>query len=127
MTDRVILHQMRFSGHHGLSAEERAWPQPMELDLEIVTDLRAAGEADDIELTVDYRPVFDICRQVVEESSYRLLEGIAETVAREVLALPRVSEVLIRVRKLRVPLQGQLAHAAVEIRRVAAPEGDALP
>ncbi|CAN5613582.1 dihydroneopterin aldolase [soil metagenome] len=117
MNDRVILQAMRFMGRHGLHAEERVAPQPIEVDVELAADLRIAGAEDDIDRTVDYEPVFEICRQVIEESSYRLLEAVAETIAREVLAATATPEVLVRVRKMRVPIKGKLAYAAVEIRR----------
>ena len=33
MTDRITLQAMRFEGHHGVSDEERLFPQELEVDL----------------------------------------------------------------------------------------------
>jgi dihydroneopterin aldolase len=120
MTDRIALTNMRFQGRHGVLEEERAQAQPFEVDVELYLDLKPAGVSDDLSRTVDYRDVFEICRAVVEGPSYQLIEALAESVAARLLAAfeaAGLSEVVVRVRKPRVPLPGLLDHAAVEIRR----------
>ncbi len=118
MTDRIVLHAMEFEGRHGVGDEERADPQHIELDVELTLDLRDAGRTDDLEQTVDYGDVFERCRAIVEERSFHLLEGIAEAVAVDLLSsFPRLESVLVRVRKLGVPIDGVLDYAGVEIER----------
>lgn len=120
MTDRVALVNMRFEGRHGVLEFEQTTAQPFEVDAEIYLDLGPAGRSDNIELTIDYREVFRICREVVEGPSLRLIEAVAETIARRILVefeAARLSEVVIRVRKPRVALPGSLNSAMVEIRR----------
>ncbi|HEY8168971.1 MAG: dihydroneopterin aldolase [Candidatus Limnocylindrales bacterium] len=117
MTDRIVLSAMRFEGRHGVSDEERATPQPIEVDVELHLDLQPAGSDDDIAKTVDYGQVFELCRDLVEATNFRLLETIAEGIAHEILVAHPVDEVVVRVRKLRVPVGGTLDHAEVEIRR----------
>ena len=122
MTDRVALANMRFEGKHGVLDEEQTTAQPFEVDAELMLDLGPAGRSDDLSLTVDYRDVFRICREVVEGPSFRLIEALAETIAARILAefAPAgVSEVVVRVRKPRLALPGQLDAAVVEIRRLA--------
>lgn len=117
MTDRIVLHAMAFQGRHGVSAEERAEPQPFEVDVEMAMDLRPAGTEDDLERTADYSRAYEIAREVVESASFHLIEAIAEAVAHEILAeYPRLRDVTVRVRKMR--LRGRkLAYAGVEITR----------
>ena len=117
MTDRIVLSRMRFDGRHGISAEERAVPQPFEVDVELYLDLQPAGIDDDLHKTVDYSQVFELCRDLVEATNFQLLETIAEGIAHEILVAHPVAEVVVRVRKLRVPVSGTLDHAEVEIRR----------
>lgn len=117
MTDRIILRNIRLEGRHGFGDEERATPQPFEVDVELVLDLQPAGIADDLDQTVDYARVYDIVKQVVEANSYRLLETLAETISQEILAGFRVAEVGVRVRKPAVRLGGPLDYAGVEIWR----------
>jgi dihydroneopterin aldolase len=120
MTDRISLVNMRFEGRHGVPDEERAHSQPFEVDVELYLDLRPAGLADDLSQTVDYRDVFEICRETVEGPSCRLIETLAEKIATRIMATfepTAVSEVVVRVRKPAVVLAGELDGAAVEIRR----------
>jgi dihydroneopterin aldolase len=123
MTDRVALTNMRFDGQHGVPDEERTRLQPFEVDAEIYLDLRLAGLADDLSRTVDYRTVFEICRETVEGPSCRLIETLAERIAARLLIefdAAAVSEVVVRVRKPKVMLPGKLDGATVEIRRTPA-------
>jgi dihydroneopterin aldolase len=117
MSDRIVLKSMRFMGRHGLTDDERSRPQPFEVDVELVTNLQPAGVDDDIAQTVDYAQVFEICRELVEATNFKLLEAIAEGIAHEILTAVPVAEVGVRVRKPEVPIEGQLDYAGVEIWR----------
>jgi len=126
VTDRIVLADLRFEGHHGVTDEEQATAQPIEVDVELARDLRAAGVSDDLALTVDYAAVYDACRAIVETRRFRLLEAIAEEIARTVLVGFPVDEVTVRVRKPRVRLGGPLAYAGVEVRRARGGEPAAI-
>jgi len=118
MSDRIYLHGMVFEGRHGVTEEERASPQPIEVDVDVVVDLRRAGESDDLAQTVDYGDVFAVCRDVVENESFHLLEGIAEALARRVLGrFADVDAIHVNVKKPGVPLHGVVEHAGVRIER----------
>ena len=117
MSDRIVLRNMRFMGRHGYYEHELSTPQPFEVDVELVLNLQPAGVDDDLEKTVDYGRVYAIARQIVESTSYRLLEAIAEAISHEILSEFEVTEVGVRVRKPAVQLGGALDHAAVEIWR----------
>ena len=108
---------MQFMGRHGYYEHELEQPQPFEVDVELVLNLQPAGVDDDLTRTIDYGRVYEIVRQVVESTSFRLLEAIAEAISHELLARFEVREVGIRVRKPAVRLGGPLDHAAVEIWR----------
>ena len=127
MSDVIALTNMQFQGRHGVSAGEREIAQPFEVDVEIHLDLRPAGLTDDLDKTVDYRDIFEICRSVVEGPSRLLIETLAEAIAEKVLEGSEdsgVDEVVVRVRKPDVPLPGQLDHVSVEITRRAPRERD---
>ncbi len=117
MSDRIVLANMQFEGRHGYYDHELLQPQPFEVDVELVLNLQPAGTDDDLEQTIDYGRVYAIARQVVESTSFRLLEAIAEAISHEVLVEFDVTEVGVRVRKPKVQLGGPLDHAAVEIWR----------
>ena len=121
MTDRIALVGMTFEARHGVNDWEKERAQRFEVDVELVVDTRPAGESDALQDTVDYRGVHEAVRRVVEGPPVDLIERLAESIARDVLAgSPLASEVLVRVRKPDVQLGGPLDHAAVEIVRARA-------
>jgi 7,8-dihydroneopterin aldolase/epimerase/oxygenase len=117
VSDRIILRNIRLEGRHGYNEEELETPQPFEVDVELILNLQPAGIDDDLEQSVDYARVYDIVRQVVESTSYRLLEALAEAISHEILAAFPVVEVGVRVRKPAVKLSGPLDYAGVEVWR----------
>jgi dihydroneopterin aldolase len=117
MTDRIVLHNMVFQGRHGVLESEQREPQPFGVDVELVLNLQPAGVDDDIAKSVDYAVVFDVTRQIVESTSFRLIEALAEAIAHELLVDFPVQEVGVRIRKLQVPIDGTLDYAGVEIWR----------
>lgn len=117
MSDTITLTGMRFEGRHGVSAEERAFPQLLELDLVLELDLAPAGRSDDLADTIDYGPLVELCRGAVERNSFRLLEALAGAIADRVLHATPAAAVTVRVRKLAVPVEADLDFAQVAIRR----------
>jgi dihydroneopterin aldolase len=116
--DRIMLSSMRFEGVLGVSEEERAFPQMLEVDLDLEADLAAAAASDALADSVDYGPLVELTGQVVEGSSFKLLEGLAGALVGGVLAAdPRIAAATVRVRKLAVPMDVSMDHAAVELRR----------
>jgi 7,8-dihydroneopterin aldolase/epimerase/oxygenase len=117
MTDRITLRGMQFMGRHGVAAEERAEPQPFEVDVVLRLDLSRPSGTDDLGDTVNYSTLFKLARQVVEERSFHLLEALAAAIADAVLAAHPVDDVEVRVRKPKAPLPGALDAVEVRIRR----------
>jgi dihydroneopterin aldolase len=108
---------MKFQGRHGYYDHEMTNPQPFEVDAELLLDLQPAGLDDDLARTVDYAEVYSAIRQIVESTSFRLLEALAEAISHELLADFAITEVGVRIRKPAVQLGGPLDHASVEIWR----------
>jgi FolB domain-containing protein len=115
--DLIELRGLRMVCALGVPDAERARPQPVELDLDLVVDTAAAAGGDDLAATADYAAVLDAVAEVVTGSAYRLLESLAEAVAAAVLADGRVDEVVVGLRKLQPPVPYDLASAGVRITR----------
>src|SRR6266852_1450699 len=115
---RIVLAGMAFQARHGVADREKVEPQRFEVDVELGLDLQPAAVEDDLERTVDYGPVYETVRQIVESTTYNLIEALAEAICHELLnEYVRVREVTVRVRKPEVRLGGPLDYAGVEIRR----------
>lgn len=118
--DRIHLKGMVFYGHHGVTPEEQALGQRLEVDLEVEADLETAALEDDPEQTIDYGDLYRITREVVEGDPVRLLETIAQRVADRIQDEYDVGAVWVKVMKPGAPIDGSvLGHAAVEILREA--------
>lgn len=119
MSDRIVLSGMVFQARHGVHEWEKVESQRFEVDVELALDVQPAGLGDDLTRTVDYGAIYEVTRQVVESTTFNLIEALAEAIAHEVLTgHALVDEVAVRIRKPEVRLGGSLAFAAVEIRRV---------
>ncbi len=117
MSDRISLRGMQFTGRHGVSDEERATPQPFEVDLVLRLDLSKPAATDELADTINYATLFDLARAVVEERSFHLLEALAGAVGDAVLATHPVDDVEVRVRKPKAPLSGAFERVEVRVRR----------
>lgn len=118
MTDVLRVRNMIFHAYHGLLPEEARLGQRFEVDVEVRLDLSAAGAADDPAKTVDYVGVFEVVAGVVKGERYRLVEALAEAVARAVGQRFELTEsVLVRVRKPNPPVDAQFDGLEVEIER----------
>ena len=117
--DRILLEGMVFFGYHGVLPAERELGQRFVVDVELYLDLRPAGLADDLGLTVDYGEVHRQAKQVVEGEPVDLTETVAERISASVLEEhPAVRLVKVRVAKPDVRLDDTvLRGSAVEIVR----------
>jgi len=114
--DLLRLEGMRFFGHHGCLDDERSAGVHLDVDVEVRTDTREAARTDRVEDTVDYARLVEKCRQVVEDSSYHLIETVAERLAEGLLEEPKVASVRVRVAK-RPPLAVAVDHFSVTVER----------
>jgi 7,8-dihydroneopterin aldolase/epimerase/oxygenase len=118
VSDRIILADMTFQARHGVAPREKTDLQRFEVDVELGLDLQPAALEDDLGRTVDYGRVYQTTRQIVESTTFNLIEALAEAICHEILGEHQlVREVVVRVRKPEVRLGGPLAYAAVEVRR----------
>jgi 7,8-dihydroneopterin aldolase/epimerase/oxygenase len=109
---------MAFEARHGVNDWEKAQAQRFEVDVELRLGTRRAGISDALRETIDYRDVYEAVRRVVEGPPVDLIETLAESIARDVLAASRrARKVIVRVRKPDVQLGGPLAYAGVEVVR----------
>lgn len=117
MTDKIILKNMMFYAFHGVHEYEREQGQRFYVDLEIETDMIAAGESDDLSHTVDYTAVYSQVKEIVENHRYQLLEALSTSVADSVLAMNGVSGVRVGIRKPAVPIPGPIDYVQIDITR----------
>lgn len=118
MTDLIQLEALRVLCHVGVTDAERAQAQPLEIDLDLETDLGRAGTSDDVADTVDYGEVALVVAAAVEPARHHLLERVATVAADAALGVgDTVAAVTVTVRKLRPPVPLHVRTAGVRVRR----------
>lgn len=114
--DRILIRDLLVRGVIGVNEDERMRPQDILINVEMLTDTRAAGASDDLADTVDYGAVSKEIVALVEGSRYLLVERLAEEIARLCLAREGVQGVRVRVEKPRALRYGR--SVGVEIERM---------
>lgn len=97
--DRIHIRDLAIRCIIGIYPEERETKQDVLINVTMETDLRAAGQSDAIEDTVDYKAIKRRILDAVEASSFQLIESIAEQSAMICLGDPRVQRVTVTVDK----------------------------
>ena len=116
--DRIFLRGMRFMACHGVLPHEREVPQPFEVDVEMGLDLRAAGESDDLDDTVNYAKVYDVVSTVLTVTRKYLIEALAEEIAEDLLRdFDSLRWVRVTVHKPAAPIDGIFSDVGVTILR----------
>ena len=116
--DKIILTKMAFYGYHGVFSEETTLGQRFILDLIVETDLKRAGETDSLEASINYGEIYQVCKDIVEGKPYKLIESVAETIAKELLGrFHAIFQVTVKVIKPDPPIPGHYESVAVEITR----------
>ena len=115
--DRISIRDLRVEGRTGVTAEERATPQPLIVNIDIATDLKKAGESDDLADTVDYGAVTSDVARLVRSTETKLLEHLAERIAAHISSLKPVERVSVEVMKMNPPIGEDVGPVAVWIER----------
>ncbi|KPK96383.1 hypothetical protein AMJ80_00360 [bacterium SM23_31] len=115
--DIIRICNMSFFGHHGPWTNERKIGNHYQADINIYLDTRKAAKSDSIRKTIDYSGIFDIAQEVIERNSYKLLETIAEKIARKILEMFDIISVDVTIRKLKPSLRGVVDFVEITISR----------
>jgi FolB domain-containing protein len=97
--DKVIIKDLVARGIIGLNEWERETPQEILINLALYTDLRKAGEMDDIGDSVNYHNVAEKAQAHAESAGRFTVEALADDLARLCLEEPGVQKVQVRVEK----------------------------
>ena len=116
-SDCIQLRGLRVVCIVGVLPEERERPQPIELDIDIYTDLSIAGKSDDLADTVDYGAAAEAVSEICLSSQAQLLEHLAQRIADQLLLLTPVSAVAITIKKMRPPIPVDINSTAVQVVR----------
>jgi len=114
MPSYLIIEDLEFQGHCGVTAEERQVAQPVAVDLELDYPAEPAAATDDIGNAVDYARVSERVIDVGENEEFSLIETLADRLTNMVFAEFPVSRVRLWIRKIAPALKH--VHGSVGVR-----------
>jgi dihydroneopterin aldolase len=79
--DKIFLEELKIDTIIGIWDWERQIRQTVVIDLEMSADIAAAAATDQVEDTLNYKLVAKRLQQFVGESSFQLVETLAERIA----------------------------------------------
>ena len=97
--DIIFLQDMKVETVIGIWEWERKIRQTVAIDLEMSADIRKAAASDKVEDTLNYKSVAKRVQAFVGESSFQLVETLAENIAAIVLDEFDVAWVRVRLNK----------------------------
>ena len=116
--DRILITGLEVFANHGVYPAENELGQKFVVSLTLFADLRRAGEADDLDASIDYGAVCHEVDAFLRERTFKLIEAAAEGVAALLLrSHPRLLAVRVRLEKPWAPVGLPLASCAVVIER----------
>jgi dihydroneopterin aldolase len=115
-SDTIILEGIQVPAELGVTAAERRMRRPVMIDLEVGTDLSAAGRSDQIRHTLHYKRIFEVVEDVASNQEHRLVEALAARIIEAVFSKFDADWVTVTVRKPR-PIAGVLEYAGVRLSR----------
>lgn len=117
--DYIHLRDMEFYGYHGVLPEETKLGQRFRASVSLAVNTKKAGETDDLQYTVNYVEVYEICKSIIEGTPFSLIEKVAEEIASKILDTfeEKVYGCKVELVKPDPPIAGHYREVAVEIMR----------
>lgn len=97
--DRIYIQDLKLSCIIGINEDERLNQQDIIINIIIYAGLARACKSDNIDDTVDYKKLKKSIVKMVKDSSYYLIERLADHIAEICLAHPLIKKVTVRVDK----------------------------
>ena len=97
--DRIFIRDLVIRGKHGVLDVEHTRDQEFIVDISIDFDTRKAAESDVLDDTINYDFFRSIAQDVVQGTSFRLIERLADAVAQKILENKRIDRVSVTIRK----------------------------
>jgi len=117
LADHIVIEGIECRARIGVSEQERAQYQPLELNVRLHYSMDAAINTDSLELSIDYETVVRSIQDEVAQKECSLLETMAGHVCDVVLRDPRVEKIEVEVWKFPKSLQGEIRRVAVHLAR----------
>jgi FolB domain-containing protein len=97
--DQILIKDLVARGIIGINEWEREKTQEIRINIILYTDLKKAGESDDLQDSVDYRSIAKKALAHAETAKRLTVEALAADIAGLCLEHPKVHKARVRVEK----------------------------
>ena len=98
-SDKILIEGIKCEAILGVYPEERHERRTVIFDICCQLDATRSAQSDDLRDTMDYGRVVEQVISVASGTSFRLIEALAEKIARTVLEFPAVQQVTVKLTK----------------------------
>ncbi|MEA3326424.1 MAG: dihydroneopterin aldolase [Chloroflexota bacterium] len=97
--DKIFVNNLQVYGILGIHLHEQRIPQLIQISLCATTDIKDAAINDDIQQTINYSTLIKQIIQFIDNSRYRTIEALIETLATELLSDKQITSIWLRIEK----------------------------
>ena len=116
--DEIRIENLKVFANHGVFKEEQESGQDFYINAVLYGDTRKAGTTDELDESTNYGDVCHYINRFVSENVYKLIETVAENLARELLThFPLVKAIDLEIRKPHAPIGLPFESVSVKIHR----------
>ncbi len=115
MKSKIIIEGMHFKAHHGYYLEERKIGGQYIIDIEMEYDIQEAAENDNLDDTVNYEIVYQLCKTEMAVSR-KLIETVGLNIVKKLRkSFPDIPHMIITIHKINPPIDGLVDRASIRI------------
>jgi dihydroneopterin aldolase len=116
MIHAINIEGIKLYGYHGCLDEEAKIGGHYIVDVYMTTDFTEAAASDDLEKTIDYCSVYEICKAQMAIRS-KLIEQVCERIYKQLKSdFTTLKTLHVKVTKLTPPMNGDVEKVSVEIK-----------
>ena len=115
--DKVRILNLKIPARHGVYEFEKDKDGLFELDVEIFTNLSAAGKSDDLKDTINYDDAVSVITDIFTEKDYHLIEAVGDSICQKLLSDFPIQKVVLKIRKPHAAIMANLDTVEVELVR----------
>lgn len=116
--DSIQIRDLEVYCHHGVLKEENVLGQKFLVSLTLYMDTRLSGTCDDLSKSIDYAEVSHFVKREMEKKNFKLIESVAEHLARTILlTFPKIEKIGVEIKKPWAPILLPLDTVSVCIER----------
>jgi 7,8-dihydroneopterin aldolase/epimerase/oxygenase len=115
MKNQINVEGIRLYAYHGCLPEETKIGGEYIVDVYMTYDFSEAASTDDLNLTIDYCAVFEICKAEMAIPS-KLIEHVGKRIYDKIIhTFPKLIETKVKVTKLLPPMNGPVDKVSIVI------------